>query len=214
MKTHFTMIRSIALFLLSALSLAGCAHQAPTRSGFLGDYSGLHATSESANEETAHSSEQLTFGAVHIEPVRYVSTNAGTPLAPEDSEPLCRVLEEALKREFANLPQATVTSSRTMRIRAAITGVDRSYPLLNLLTTLAIFVPVDNGGVSVEIEAVDESTGSRVAALSGARNGSLFDLLQFFRSYGHAETGLHQLAVEFRRLVAAGPAPMDRAVRN
>lgn len=88
----------------------------------------------------------------------------------------------------------------TLRNKAAITGVNRSRPILNLFTALVIFVPLDNGGISVEIEAVKQGTGHRVAAMSGARNGSPFAVLDSFKSYGHAKTGLKDLAHEFRGL--------------
>lgn len=203
MKT--TSFSAMTLLLLCPLLLMACAQQAPTRSGFLADYADLRPLETDANLQAMALPGSTPWAPVHIEPVRFISDESGRALPDAERKALCSVLEEALTKEFAGLAPTDQQISRSLRINAAITGVDRSRPLLNLFTALAIFVPMDNGGVSVEIEAIEVDSGRRIAALSGARNGSLFALSGYFKRYGHAEAGLKQLAQEFHRLLLTGP---------
>lgn len=214
MKQIIQTLTRRSLILLVPLLLMACAHQVPTHSGFLADYSTLRPQEAESGLQTIVVSEERHWNKVHIEPVRFINPDPDQAIPNAEQMQLCAVLQGALAGEFAGFSSADSDPSRTLRVKAAITGVDRSLPLLNLLTALALFVPVDNGGVSIEVEAVDESTGRRIAALSGARNGSPGDLLGFFSRYGHAETGLKLLAQEFGRLVSAGVVPVGRTARN
>ncbi len=214
MRKMLNVFKTITAILACPLLLMACAHQTPTRSGFLADYADLQPQAKDAKLETATAPGAAEFGAVIVEPVRFVSAAPDKTPADEAGQALCRTLEEALAEEFSDLSPTAATASRTLHIKAAITGVDRSRPLLNLVTALALFVPVDNGGVSVEIEAIDEESGRRIAAMSGARNGSPFALSGFFHQYGHAEGGLKDLAKEFRRLVPATMPPSQPITQN
>lgn len=201
-----------ALFLFSSLLLSACAHQVPTSSGFLNDYSDLKPLQSDGNLRAAPVAEKWGFAAINVEPVQFIHDAQNPIVAEADQVTLCSTMEQALTQEFSNLSSSKAENTKHLKIKAAITGVDRSLPILNIVTALALFVPVDNGGISVEIEAVDEETGQRVAAMSGAWNGSPFAFSGYFKSYGHAEAGLRELAREFRQMVESDkPADIHTA---
>lgn len=214
MRKKLKAFNALALILSCAFFLTACAHQVPTRSGFLADYAELQPLATDAKLETTSVPGDAAFGTVIIDDVQFAGE--ASVMTPDDEarKALCRTLEGALLEEFSDLPPTGSAPARTLRVKAAITGVDRSRPLLNLVTTLALFVPVDNGGVSVEIQATDDLSGQRIAAMSGARNGSPFALPGFFHRYGHAEEGLKELAKEFRHLVPVATSPTRRIVQN
>jgi len=202
MKTHFQPLTTL-LLLCTLLLLSACAHQVPTRSGFINDYRDLKSLEGDANLQVTPIVDRWDFAAIEVAPVQFISDGQNTRVADADQAALCRSMEQALSQEFSTLSSKNAEQSKHLQIKAAITSVDRSRPILNLITTLALFVPLDNGGVSVEIEAVDEETGRRIAAMSGARNGSIFAMSRYFKSYGHAEAGLRELAHEFRKMFSA-----------
>jgi hypothetical protein len=204
----------ITFLLLCPLLLTACANLVPTHSGFLVDYTDLRPQEKNDNLEATASLGSIEWNEVHIEPVRFVNNDQSQASHAEGQNALCGVLEQALAEEFADLSLTGSDHSRAVRIKAAITGVNRSQPLLNFFTALALFVPVDNGGVSVEIEATEEGSGRRIVAMSGARNGSLFALSGYFKSYGHAEAGLKELAHEFRLLLLAPTSASTRVAQR
>lgn len=214
MKKALNTFNLFTAILCCSFVLTACAHQGPTRSGFLADYGDLQPLAKDANLEAVSSSGDTGFGTVIIEEVQFAGNAFVMTPVDEAGYALCRTLEGALREEFSDATPTASGPSRPLRVKAAITGVNRSRPLLNLLTTLALFVPMDNGGVSVEIEAIDEISGQRIAAISGARNGSPFAMSGFFRRYGHAEEGLAELAREFRNLVPVATSPTGPIAKN
>lgn len=196
---------------LLCLLLSGCAGQVPTRSGFLGNYSTLQQSFGRRDCAALPPARPISYQAVAIAPIRFADSVA-TRLSHAEQERLAGILTQALRQELT-LPTSRPTGANaTLRIRAAITAINESRPALNLLTTLALFLPLDTGGVSVELEALDPVTGRRIAAMSAGQSGSPLWFRSSFQRLGHAEKGLPLLAAEFHHVLTAtvpDAAPTD-----
>jgi len=189
--------RGLAALVLAA-SLAACAGQQTTRTGFL-DPAGpaLAADREGALTFTAAPAVLARYEAVFIEPVVFRAGPA-TPAAPDPAveRDLAEAYRTTLAEAFAArhyrvldaLPAAPV---RTLRVRAAITGHERANVALNLATTL-LLAPVTAGGAASEAEVVDAATGERLVALATHSNGTPFlgGPHNYFRQHGHARAAL------------------------
>ncbi|MBL8350777.1 MAG: DUF3313 family protein [Burkholderiaceae bacterium] len=89
-----------------------------------------------------------------------------------------------------------------LRLRATITAVERTRPALNAVTTVLLFAPLSYGGLSVEIEAFDAASGSRVAAMALAGRAGLRDFSDSFSDLGHARTQTLVVAGRFAQWLA------------
>ncbi|MEY4941265.1 MAG: hypothetical protein RIQ93_3000, partial [Verrucomicrobiota bacterium] len=88
----------------------------------------------------------------------------------------------------------------TLRIRAAITGIDISDPVLNVLTSL-VLCPVDNGGVSMEFEVCDAANREQLVALAGFTNATPLEGLWAFTRFGQVHWGIDRWSAELRKIV-------------
>jgi len=73
-----------------------------------------------------------------------------------------------------------------LRVRAAITGIDLSNPAINVVSSLTLIAPLDNGGVTVEIEVVDTQIQKVMHRRVVAMNGKVYWVLDSFEKTGHA----------------------------
>lgn len=213
-------IRSAATLHLAAIlafaSLAGCAEQQTTRTGFLDAPTPVTASPLATDPEDAKAlsyaadAERLSgYRRFTIEPVAF----RRGPAVPERPDPAvvdalavayrAALVEALVARGYA---PATPTGDEagTLRVRAAITGFERANPALNALTALAVFVPVTAGGAASEAEIVDARTGERLAALAAHDNGTplLGGPQNYVLEHGHARAALRRQA---RALVAKLP---------
>jgi len=202
--------------LLTAASLAGCAGQQTTRTGFLEAPAGATAAPLEADPQDAKArsyaapAERLVgYRQFSIEPVAF----RRGPAVPERPEPA--VVDALAVGYRAALAEALVArgyapaapgsdEAGTLRVRAAITGFERVNPALNALTALAVFVPVTAGGAASEAEILDARTGERLAALAAHDNGNplLGGPHNYVLEHGHARAALRRQA---RALVAKLP---------
>lgn len=95
-----------------------------------------------------------------------------------------------------------------LRLRATITAVERTRPALNAVTTVLLFAPLSFGGLSVEIEAFDATSGRRVAAMALAGRAGLQNFSDSFSDLGHARAQTRVVAGRFAEWLAR-PMPAD-----
>ena len=192
--------------MLGLLLLAGCAGQAPTRSGFLSSYEGMTATPERTHD--------LIFVNPTYAPQRYrqaaVEAVAWHPApdTPERSPEEIADLREALRtrlvaelgKRFAIVDPAAGAApgaAGTLRVRAAITNTRRANWWINLpvqaagigLAVAGIpagLPPPNPGGASVEIEVLDAATGERLLAIATYANGVPWAPMGYVTRFGHA----------------------------
>jgi len=158
--------------LLPLLTLASCANMQPTQSGFLENYDQL-AEVEERPKQRRFINEDIdwdSFDGVHLEPTVYrPAAGREDIISAGTAEYLTTYLDEEWHEVFGLYFDAA-EPARPLRIRAAITDVDRSNFWTNLLTMI-VLLPADTGGSTVELEILDGTSGERLAALVKADEG-------------------------------------------
>ena len=177
----------VALVLLSA-----CASvQEPPP---LAAQEGMHAV-EAKEGSAIRVSGALRWSAAKVS---IVDWQANTEVDAEQKARLCAMLREALQQALKMTP---TSEERVIQVRARIVDVVSASPALNVASTVLLFIPLDRGGASVQIDAVDQATGQRLASLTMAGSGQLGDFSGHFSRYGHAEEVLLRSATAFRNLL-------------
>lgn len=199
------------------LLLGGCAAEVPmTHTGFLNDYAQLEPAPERTvafvpDEIQLYRSARLLrgerFRSVIVEPAVYRQAE-GAVHHPADED--VAALTQFFTRQFeATLGQdfeiVSAPEPGSLRVRTAITALDPSQVLINVLTLIAL-VPFDMGGISGEIEVLDAVTGERIAAMTLCRAGTPFLVIECFSRYGHARHGIKKWAEELRQVLTEGSA--------
>lgn len=196
--------RSIILPLVFAsFLLGGCANMSNHSSGFLGNYGHLKPDPKDSHrlvyEQTDWKKSEYT--GVLIEPVvvRLRAEDESKITAKEITD-LAAYSEAALRKALGKEWKiVTVAEPGTLRVRSAITGIDTSDPVLNVLTSL-VLCPVDNGGVSMEFEVRDAANGDQLVALAGFSTGTPLEGLWAFTRFGQAHWGIDHWSVELRKI--------------
>lgn len=92
-----------------------------------------------------------------------------------------------------------------LRIRSIITDIDTSNQVLNTLTTVALFLPLDMGGAAIEVEFFNSITGERVAAMVDQKTGTPLQFKNGFSRFGHAKGAFVEWAKELKLALATNP---------
>jgi hypothetical protein len=105
-------------------------------------------------------------------------------------------LAAALAENLKAYAPALQPGPNVLRVRSAITDVKASSPAANMVLSALLIGPLDNGGVSVEIEAVSGDGGARIAAMTASETGK-FISTGGFSKLGHANEALRRIALQF-----------------
>lgn len=149
-----------------------------------------------------------SYKKVIIDPVVVAGNAAGGHSAHDRTEVLeleghfREIVAEKLAPEFSVV---TEPGPDVLRIKPAITRVDRANPLLNLVTTAVVLVPLDMGGISIEVEFLDSLTGDILAAMVETKSGTPLQVVASFSQYGHAENAMEDWASELKRALVNNP---------
>jgi hypothetical protein len=194
----------------AGLIFSGCANLKTTRSGFLGSYDKLGpvATDKHQLAYTGPQWPATGFSRVLLEPtVTRFDAKDTAKLTPQEPAELAAYCDAALRKAFAmDRAIAATPGPGTLRIRTALTGVDTSSPVLNAVTGVLLW-PVDNGGVSLEFEALDGATDEQLAALVAYSEGTPLQVIGSFSRFGHAKSGIEKWVAELRSLINAASQP-------
>lgn len=189
-------IQSLAVLALStlALSVAGCAQVKPTQTGFLSSYDRVR-TKEPANSRSA-AVNLSDIDSLFIEEVAWkVPAESGFDEVQRSA--VLATLRQSLASELALVrPVLSQKTERTAVVRVAVTDAARSTPILNVLTTAAIFLPVANGGAAIEGELLAPDGTQRLAVTEADTRG-LGDFFGFFVEKSHAMTVAENFARNF-----------------
>jgi hypothetical protein len=189
------------LLAAAALLLGACANQETTRSGFLRDYSRMAPDASGALVERAAGGPQAVaarYRAFMIDDVAYLPGARSEHASAAEIAELRAHYKDAAVKVFAQHYVHTATPGPdVLRIRLAITGIDKADATLNYIAT-PLVGPVSNGGASSEGEIVDSTTGKRLAALSVHTNANPFKggLFEYYTRLGHAKAVLARHAAE------------------
>jgi hypothetical protein len=199
----------IAAVFIGLISLQGCTKPAG-RTDFLASPMELMPCPESKEKLwwERPSFNWHSYKKVIIDPIAVVGDAAVGDNAPERAEILemeqyfQKSVAEKLAPEFAVVREP---GPDVLRIRPAITRVDRANPLVNVVTTAAVFIPLDMGGASIEVEFLDSLTGERLAAMVETKSGTPLQLIASLSQYGHAENAMDDWASELKIALLDNP---------
>ncbi len=217
MKTTVRVLNT-ALLALVAVGFVGCASVNTKPSGFLGSYDGMKPTQPGGKTLVYRDATAATdYHAVIIEPVSF-QAKAATKLTPKKQAKLAENLADRARKVFiSKYAIVSAPGVGVVRLRMTVNDINKSSPVINLVTTAAAYLPFDMGAVSVEMEAVDSMSGHRVAALLDKRQGLPLTPAGFFGCFaptGHARTGFSRLSKAMLEVVSdARPVPTVQAAQ-
>jgi hypothetical protein len=198
------------MLLGGALFFSGCAHMATTRSGFLSDYARLKPSPSDKRRLFYSRSDwpKTEFSKVFIEPT---TTRLGAAdekkISAKESSELAAHCDATLKKTLAtHRLLVAAPAADTLRVRAAITGLDTSSRTLNLVTGVLLW-PVDNGGVTLEFEVLDSITNEQLVALVAFSEGTPLQVIGSFSKLGHARSGVEYWVAELNKLIDPQAVP-------
>lgn len=205
MKTTVRILNT-ALLALASVGFVGCASVNTEPSGFLGNYDRMEPTKPGGkNLVYCDATAAGDYHAVIIEPVSF-QTNAAAKISTKKQADLSENLAGRARKVFASkYTIATEPGPGVLRLRTTVNDINKSSPVINLVTTVAAYLPLDMGAVSVEMEALDSVSGQRVAALLDKRQGLPLTPAGFFGSFvptGHARTGFSRLSKAMLEVVS------------
>jgi hypothetical protein len=203
--------RSVVLILTLLFLAPGCINMHPTRSGFLTDYSALQPIDKKdrvrVKPVACRSLDEID--SFFIEPVVWLADDMGQPASSaKNQEKIRNSLQEALVKELSCIrPIADEPGPGTAVVRSAITGVQESKPLENLLLMSQILGPFFNGGAVAEIEVLG-SNGKQIAAESAAYKARDWEVVGYFWKPTHAETAMRRAVKQLAQDLETGATPL------
>jgi len=168
--------------LIVNLLLSACSSMPSTQSGFLSDTDYNNAVSLS---------DKKIDVIWKVDPAQNISD--------EEQQQLITLLEAGLQQKMIETKsqQHTFDQYNAIKINAAITRVEPVSPLINWITTILVFIPLDHGGAAVEIEAIDTRTNKVITQLSYAQWVPLTELAAHFTRLAPVKIALASAADEF-----------------
>ena len=184
--------------LLAITFATGCSVMPSTKSGFLSGYEQI-AVNPEGTRGAYRSPQSIDAASARVVDVRW-HVQGEVDIAAAEQAQLTETFKGELISALKKLPPQP--DGRAVEVRAAITVVKAVSPALNFASTALLFVPLDEGGAAVEIEAVDAQTGQQLAALVIGSYAPLSEFKARFSSLAPAEFALKGAAEEFAKLVA------------
>ncbi len=184
---------------------SGCA-KAPPNSGFLQDYTALHQDpgDESLFWYEVPDVDWKKYPKLMIDPVViYFHPEAkNRQIDPEALKELTGYFRKAVIEEVQDAyPVVEKPGPDVLRIRAAITDIIPANPLINAAMVVAVGLPVDMGGASMEAEFLESETGKPLGAVVDKKMGipvNPEDYMLGFTQWGHAKTACDAWAALLR----------------
>jgi hypothetical protein len=202
--------RNILLIVALLCVAPGCINMHPTRSGFLTDYSALEPIDkrDRVRVKPVVCQSLDAVDSFLIEPVTWLADDMGQPASnAKNQEAIRNSLQEALVKELSCIrPIVDEAGPGTALVRSAITGVQESKPLENILLMSQILGPFFNGGAVAEIEVLGPN-GQQIAAESAAYKARDWEVLGYFWKPTHAKTAMRRAVKQLAQDLEAGSTP-------
>lgn len=188
---------------VGAFIFAGCTQKQVKTSGFLGDYSALQPDPthpgtlyyEKPGLDWAHYTKLMLDPVI----VHYAPGAEERQIDPEELETLVQYFREAVIEKVQDAyPVVDEPGPDVLRIRAAVTDVIPANPTANVAAAVAVGIPLDMGGASIEAEFLDSVSQERIAALVDQKAGSHLDFIGGFTRWGHVKGAFSKWAKELR----------------
>lgn len=176
---------------------AGCKSSPPPTTGFLGDYSRL----EPFEDGLRYVDEERLGGysAFMIDPVilYFHDEQKEAGMSAADRRDLAAYMQNAVTKALSDKYGITYQAGPGVaRIRLALTDIEMSQPVLNIIPTTKL-TGIGLGGVSAEFELLDSESGEQIAAAVLSQKGSRLSLSGLSRT-GDAEAIMDDWAQRLR----------------
>ena len=183
---------AVVIILPASLIVAaiGCTPELK-ESGFLKDYSQLEKDPDYAGTRIYINADVdfKKYDKFNLDPVIvYFHPDAKAEgVDPDELDELVTYFEEAVTKELSNtLKNTDQLGPGVMRMRLAITDVEKTTPAMNVLPQTKI-TGLGIGGASMEGELLDGATGERLAAVIQGEKGSVLSVGAGLSKWGNAK---------------------------
>ena len=194
-------------FILCCVLLAGCQSSKTAHSGFLGDYSGLRASSEYKGA-MVYKHPRLTlkdYDKFMIDPiiVHFAPNAKGTAMDPSKVKQLTDYAAEQLRESLSKRYRVVSTAGPgVLRLRVALTDIKKTIPAMNIHPGTKLS-GVGIGGASMEAEAIDSQSLERVLAVVDSQKGNVMSIGAGLKPLGHAKQVISKWVERFVKRVDA-----------
>ncbi|MBW1749099.1 MAG: DUF3313 domain-containing protein [Deltaproteobacteria bacterium] len=191
MNNKFKII--LVLMIGFALTISvGCA-TSKGYSGFLSNYSQLKPDPEKQADMLYMASpyKLRAYKKFIIDPVvvHFAPKAKGTTISPKNLKKLTDYFEIELVKALSNTKRYRVVSvpgPGVLRIRAAITDIKKTKPVMNIIPQTKL-TGVGLGGASFEAEAVDSVSDEQLGAVVDSKKGTIVSVVSGLKTFGDAE---------------------------
>lgn len=195
----------VGLFLILTVLLQGCA-AAKYQDSLLDNKTGLKQCKEDTSKLWWEKPgfDWHNYNKVILEPI--VLQIDKKKLKQEELQTAVNGFRKTILEELS--PEYIVVNEpgpNVLRIRSIITDIDTSNPALNTLTTVALFLPLDMGGATIQVDFFNSITGERVAAMVDQKTGTTLQFKNGFSRFGHAKGAFVEWAKELKLALATNP---------
>jgi len=190
---------ALTLLLLTLLTLPACAPKQRSASGFLDDYTRLRPDPDIKHMRIyrAPGFDLAQYDTFIIDPVqvRFAPDAQGEKTDPAKLDELTTYfhdqLSAALAKRYAVIDPgpAEAVEPGTLRLRLAITDIDKAEPVLNVHPATKLS-GVGLGGASAEGEARDAVTDQQLLAFLHTRPGNRLAIAEGLTPYAHARQAM------------------------
>jgi hypothetical protein len=137
------------------------------------------------------------YGRVEVTSIEIAPTNLKKPLTERERQQLKSSLLQSLNKQFGD--SANSGSGRTLKVRAMVTGVERTNNVLNIISLAAIQAPLSFGGASTHIELADGDSNRTLARITVSRRARVYDVLSSAQRLGQAKKSLDRTSKELNK---------------
>ena len=198
--------RSVATVLLAAGLVAACQTTERAKySGFLKNYSQLKPNPkfDGAHRWQDPSVNLAGYNKFIVDPVliHFAPQASGVGLDPAELADLTAFARNTLIKKLSkNFRVVSSPGPGTLRLRAAITGIKETTPMLNIHPAMKLS-GMGLGGASAEGEVLDSLTGKRIIAAADSRMGDRVAFKAGMSKLGHAKQVIEFWAERFANVM-------------
>ncbi len=197
-------------FVTFITSLTACSTVGKNHVSYLKDKTSLKRDAKDKRALVWRSPEKVSArSSFDLANIQWMAPNPD--IKPKEQAVLIKRLNTALTRQFGSKGTLNPAGSAPVEIRAAITGVVKANVPVNLLASAVINFPVIMGGVAVDMEAVSQPDGHRLAAAQYVIPGRPWQMWNSLTKLGQARSGLDLVAGKFYTLVTGEKAVVDES---
>ena len=191
----------MVLMIAALVMLWGCAGAPQKQVGFLSDYSHLEPFDDGLryiNFKKLGNYSKFIFDPVAV---HFHEEAKGKKTDEETLKQLKNYMHSAIIKAIEALPRSYAVVSKpgpgVARVRVAMTDVDKSSPVLNIIPQTKL-TGVGLGGMSMEGEVVDSQTNEQIGAVIQTQKGKRLSLAGITK-WGDAKAVMDDWADRFRK---------------